>query len=205
MEITWYGLSCFKLAERGMATVVTDPYDHREIGFGPIELAADIVTISHDAPGHNHLETVPGTPYVVTGPGEYEVGGVFITGIQAGGQNTLYVFDFDSLTVAHLGDLSHVPTQSETEAIGTVNVALVPIGNARMTAARAAEVISLLEPSIVIPMQYAAPGSDQPLDSLSKFLKEMGLSEVKTQASLKVTKSSLPEETQVIVLDYQRG
>lgn len=211
MDITWYGLSCFRLAEKGMATVVTDPFDYREAGYEPLKLKADIVTVSHDSPGHGYLEAIKGTPYTVTGPGEYEVGGVFITGIQIGGQNrqdelcnTLYVFDYDTLTVAHLGDLNHVPTQSDVEAMGTVNIALVPIGSGRgLNAARAAEVISLLEPNIVIPMHYATPACNIPLDSLSKFLKEMGLSEVATQPSLKITKSSLPEETQVIVLDYQ--
>jgi L-ascorbate metabolism protein UlaG (beta-lactamase superfamily) len=216
MEITWYGLSCFKLVERGIASVVTDPYDHQATSRKALHLSADIVTISHNDPGHNFLDAVKGTPYIVRGPGEYEVGGVFITGIQTGGTksseeagsptnyNTLYVFDFDPLTVAHLGDLSRIPTQAEVEAIGTVNVALVPIGgNHSLTPARAAEVISLLEPNIVVPMQYDTPGGGSPLDSLSKFLKEMGLSEVQTQTSLKVTSNNLPEETQVIVLETQ--
>jgi L-ascorbate metabolism protein UlaG (beta-lactamase superfamily) len=212
MEITWYGLSCFRLIERGMAGVVTDPYDHLEAGFEPLTLKADIVTISHNSPGHSHLEAITGTPYVIAGPGEYEVGGVFITGIQMAGhhqkednQNTLYVFDYGSLTIAHLGDLSRVPTQSEIEAIGSVNIALVPIGGERgLNAARAAEVISMLEPNLVIPMQYATPDTKIPLDSLSKFLKEMGLGEVETLPTLKVTGSSLPEETKVVVLDYQK-
>jgi L-ascorbate metabolism protein UlaG (beta-lactamase superfamily) len=220
MEITWYGLSCFRLAERGLATVVTDPYDNRPTGDQPLKLAADIVTVSHEIPGQNHLEAIKGAPYVITGPGEYEVGGVFITGIQTGGQkgseptretaylqNTLYVFDFDSFTVAHLGSLNRVLTQAEIEAIGTVNVALLPIGAAPdgLNAARAAEVISLLEPNIVVPMHYAMPGSSLSLDSLSKFIKEMGLSEVETQPSLKITGASLPEETRIVVLDHQRG
>lgn len=218
MEITWYGLSCFKLAERGVATIVTDPYDYHQTGYGSLNLAADIVTVSHNAPDHNFVEAIKGTPYTIMGPGEYEVGGVFITGIQTGGQkgpdssdqqgerSTLYVFDFDPLTVAHLGDLNRVPTQAEVEAMGTVNVALVPIGSGRsLNAARAAEVISMLEPNIVIPMQYATPGSEVPLDSLSKFLKEMGLSEVQTLPSLRLSATNLPEETKVIVLDYQRG
>jgi L-ascorbate metabolism protein UlaG (beta-lactamase superfamily) len=211
MEITWYGLSCFRLAERNMATVVSDPYDHRQAGYEPLKLKADIVTISHDAPGHNHLEAIQGSPHIITGPGEYEVGGVFITGIQSGGQsrqdeafNTLFVYDFNALTVAHLGDLDRVPTQAEVELMGTVNIALVPIGSERgLNAARAAEVISVIEPNIVIPMHYATPNSNIPLDSLSKFLKEMGISEVETLPSLKITGSSLPEATKVIVLDYQ--
>lgn len=217
MEITWYGLSCFKMVERGSATIITDPYDGRQAGLVPLKLAADIVTVSHAVPGHLRPEGLNGDPYVVTGPGEYEVGGVFITGIQTGGQNapgnpqndeqgTLYLFDFDPLTVAHLGSLDRLLTQAEIEAIGTVNVALLPFGSQHgLSAARAAEVINQLEPNIVIPMYYAETPTGIPLDTMSKFLKEMGLSEVARQPSLKVTSQSLPVETQVIVLEYQRG
>src|SRR5512136_2002632 len=125
MEITWYGHSCFRLTERGMATVVVDPYDHKSIGYFPLKLKADIVTISHDAPGHNNTDAVKGTSHVIEGAGEFEIGGVFITGVQTDGsgsgkrksdkpaKNTLYVFDYDGITVAHLGDLKQVPTQTE--------------------------------------------------------------------------------------------
>lgn len=213
MEITWHGFSCFKLAEHGSATVITDPYD----ALSPSKLAADIVTFSRAIPRHAIPRTIDGTPYMVTGPGEYEVGGVFITGIQTGEhkapedlenqeQNTLYVFDFNALTVVHVGDLHRILTQAEIEAIGTVNVAFIPIGSQRgLSTARAAEVINQLEPNLVIPMHYADPADRIPLDALGKFLKEMGLSEVEKQPSLKVTSSTLSEETRVVVLDYQRG
>lgn len=214
MEITWYGHSCFRLIERGMATVVTDPFDEG-IGYEPLKLKADIVTVSHDAAGHNHIEAVKGTSHVIRGPGEYEIGGVFITGVQTDGhskksndqpRNTLYVFDYDGLTIAHLGDLKQVPTQTEVEALGTVNVALMPVGGGGgLNAAKAAEVVSLLEPNIVVPMHYATPAVKLKLDSLDKFLKEMGLSAVEKLPSLKVTRTTLPDETRVIALDYQRS
>lgn len=213
MEIVWYGHSCFRLSERGLATVVTDPFDSEVVGYEALKLKADIVTVSHEAPGHNHLAAVKGYSHAITGPGEYEIGGVFITGVQTDGQgkkaaerprNTLYVFDFDGLTVAHLGDLRTVPTQAEIEALGTVNIALVPVGGGEgMNAAKAAEVVSLLEPNLVIPMHYQTPAAKLHLDRLDKFLKEMGLHEVETLPTLKVGKSSLPEETKVIVLRYQ--
>jgi len=217
MEITWYGHSCFRLTERGLASVVADPYDHQVVGYSALRLKADIVTVSHTAPGHNETDAVKGTSHVITGPGEFEIGGVFITGIQTDGsgaprkgkeqqRNTLYVFDYDGLTVAHLGDLREVPTQTEVEALGTVNVALVPVGGGgALNAAKAAEVVSLLEPDIVVPMHYATPASKLSLDSLNKFLKEMGLGKQESQASLKVSRGSLPEETHVAILDYQRG
>jgi len=216
MEITWYGQSCFRLTERGMATVVCDPFDHEAIGYGALKLKADIVTVSHDAAGHNNAEAVKGTSHIITGPGEFEIGGVFITGVQTDNpgkkakdviRNTLYVFDYDGITVAHLGDLKQVPSQAEVEALGTVNVALVPVGGGGgLNAAKAAEFVSLLEPNLVIPMHYATPDAKVPLDALNKFLKEMGLGAgaIEKAASLKVTRSSLPDETHVVTLDYLR-
>jgi|SRR3990172_3410058 len=213
MEITWYGLSCFRLTERSLATVVTDPFDNRVTGYEPLKLRADIVTVSHDAPGHNFTSAVKGFSHSITGPGEFEIGGVFITGIQTNGhvrsnpdepRNTLYVFDYDGVTVAHLGDLRRVPTQTEVEALGTVHVALVPVGGGGgLSAAKAAEVISLLEPGVVIPMHYATPVSAVKLGPLNKFLKEMGLGSVAAQQSLKVSRGSIPEETHVVVLEYE--
>ena len=219
MEITWYGHSCFRLTERSYATVVTDPYDNKAIGYEALKLKADIVTVSHDAPGHNFRDAVKGTSHLIDGAGEFEIGGVFITGVSTDGgtggkkknndassRNTVYVFDYDGITVAHLGDLQQVPTQSEIESLGTINVALVPVGGGGgLNAAKAAEVISLIEPNIVIPMHYATPDAKVSLDSLNKFVKEMGLSKPETQPSLKVTRSGLPDETKVVVLEYQKS
>ena len=219
MEITWYGHSCFRLTERSYATVVTDPFDSKAIGYDALRLKADIVTVSHDAPGHNHTDAVKGTTHMINGAGEFEIGGVFITGVStdggAGGKkknrdassrNTVYVFDYDGITVAHLGDLQQVPTQSEIESLGTINVALVPVGGGGgLNAAKAAEVISLIEPNIVVPMHYATPAVKVSLDSLNKFVKEMGLSKPEPQPSLKVTRSGLPDETRVVVLEYQKS
>jgi len=216
MEITWYGHSCFRLTERNYATVVTDPFDSKAVGYDSLKLKSDIVTVSHDAPGHSNTDAVKGVSYTIDGPGEFEIGGVFITGVQSdsgsgkkkskepSARNTIYVFDYDGITVAHLGDLKQTPTQSEIESLGTVNVVLVPVGGGNgLNAAKAAEVISLIEPNLVIPMHYSTPAAKVSLDSLNKFIKEMGLSKAETQPSLKVTRSGLPNETHVIVLDYQ--
>jgi L-ascorbate metabolism protein UlaG (beta-lactamase superfamily) len=213
MEINWFGLSCFRLTERGMATVVTDPFDHSKVGFEPLKLRGEIVTISHDAPGHNFVSVVKGRSRVITGPGEFEIGGVFITGVQTNSRtkrapkelrNTLYVFDYDGVTVAHLGDIQRVPSQTEVEDLGGVDVVLVPVGGGgSLNAAKAAEVVSLLEPGIVIPMHYQVPESSLKLSPLSRFLKEMGVGNVEPIPSLKVTRSSVPTESRVVVLEHQ--
>ncbi len=211
MEITWYGHSCFQITERGLATVVTDPYDHNEVGYAPLKLEADILSISHNKPGHNHRAAVAGNPYLVSSPGEFEVKGVFITGVHTGRSasldeppNTLYVFDFNGLSVAHLGDPERVPTQSEVEALGTVHIVLVPVGGANsLNASKASEVVRLIDPSIVIPMHYATPESHLSLDPLDKFLKEMGIADLNPVPSLVINNvEQLPEETQVVVLNH---
>jgi L-ascorbate metabolism protein UlaG (beta-lactamase superfamily) len=213
MEITWHGHSCFRLTERGLATVVTDPYDAEAIGYEPLKLRSDIVTISHDAPGHNYQNGVKGVQHWITGPGEYEIGGVFITAIQTNGltkrtadepRNILCVFDYDGLTVAHLGAINHVPSQAEVEALGTVNIALIGVGGGSgLSAAKAAEVISLIEPNLVIPMHYATPKTKIKLESLEKFLKEMGVTNPEKAPTLKITSDKLPQETRVIILEPQ--
>ena len=81
MEITWYGHSCFRLTQRGMASIVTDPFDHQTVGYKALKLKADVVTVSHEAPGHNFLAGVKGAQRVITGPGEYEIGDVFISSL----------------------------------------------------------------------------------------------------------------------------
>ncbi len=193
-----------------MAIVVTDPYDP-SLGLPALSLKADLVTVSHDASGHNYLKGVKGQRLRIMGPGEYEVGGVFITGIpmvaDSSGDNgkvpnTLYVFNFDGLTVAHLGDLAFVPSQSQIENLGPVDLALVPVGGGgALTPAQAAEVISLVEPSLVVPMHYKTGKEKIDLGQVAKFLSEMGVGKQEPLEVLKVSKSGLSDQTQVVVLE----
>lgn len=205
MELTWYGLSCFRLMERGQATVITDPYNG-ELGLPPLKVRGDVVTVSHNARGHNNITAVNGRQHALTGPGEYEIGGVFITGIATvqearTSQNVLFLFDYGNLTIAHLGDMEKVPTQTQIEALEQVNVLLVPVGGGTsLNAAQAAELVSMLEPSIVIPMHYQIPDLKLKLEGVERFLKEMGVTRPEEESSLKIAASSLPEETQVVLL-----
>lgn len=208
MELTWYGMSCFRMVERGLATVVTDPFD-ASVGLAPPKLRADVITVSHDAPGHNHLAAVKGERRVIQGPGEYEIGGVFITGIAMnapttgnGRPNTLYVFEFDGLTVAHLGDLAFVPSQAQIEDLGTVDIALVPVGGgSALNPPQAAEVVSLIEPKVVVPMHYKTGKETPTLGPASRFLAEMGIGQLEPIDVLKISKAGLVDETQVILLE----
>lgn len=205
MEITWYGLSCFRLTERKHATVVTDPYNGN-LGLPGLKLKADVVTVSHHAPGHNYADGVSGMQHTLEGPGEYEIGNVFITGIVTKGAaktygNVIYLFDYDGLKIAHLGDLDKVPTQTEIEALEEVNVLLLPVGGGNsLNAAQASELVSLLEPNIVVPMHYQLPGLSLELEGVDRFLKEMGVTDPTEEDSLKISLGNLPEETETVIL-----
>jgi L-ascorbate metabolism protein UlaG (beta-lactamase superfamily) len=192
-----------------MASVVTDPYD-ASVGLNLPRTRADIITVSQDDPACGNVQGLRGPYRVLDTPGEYEIGDVFTTGIatftkgETKKRNIIFHFDYEGLTVCHLGHLSHVPTQAQVEALGAVDVLLVPVGgDSGLEPAQASEVVSLLEPAIVIPMRYKIPNLTLPLGTLERFLKQMGREKVKSQDTLKITQTSLPSETEIVVLNSQ--
>ncbi len=210
MEISWLGHSCFKIRSR-QATVITDPYPP-DLGYALGKPTAHIVTVSHQHPGHSYVQGIGGEPRLVTGPGEYEINGVLITGIttfhdreqgQKRGKNTVYLIEVDEVSVCHLGDLGHVLTAEQVEEIGTVDVLLLPVGGvSTINAPVAAEVVRQLEPKAVVPMHYKTEALSWELEPVGRFLKEMGVKEVNSQPKLSFTKANLPISTQVFLLDY---
>jgi len=212
MEIVWLGHSCFRLRCRE-AVVLTDPCGPAS-GYSIGKPTADIVTISHGHAGHSHRNAVAGKPTFIDAPGEYEIAGVFIAGVPTfhdarkgavRGKNVAYVIEMDELRLCHLGDLGHLPTPDQVEEMSGVDVLLVPVGGrSTIDATQAAEVVSILEPRVVIPMHYKTPQATATLDSLQRFLKEMGVASAEPVARLSLTRSGLPHETQVTVLDYKR-
>ena len=209
MDIFWHGRSCFRLRVRGVS-VVTDPYG-AETDWPPLRVSANIVTISHEHPHHCQTKGIRGGPKVVCGPGEYEIKDVFIIGIrtyhdsQKGakcGKNTSYLLEFDDLRVCHLGDIGHMPTQEQAEMLSDVDVLLIPVGGkTTLTGSLASEVVSALEPKIVVPMHYRVGKCDRDLDVVDKFIQAMGTTKNEPVPVLSVQKSKLPGDTQIVLLE----
>ncbi|MBI4188272.1 MAG: MBL fold metallo-hydrolase [Chloroflexi bacterium] len=210
MEVTWLGHSCFRI--KGVqATVITDPYSP-DLGYSLGKPAARIVTVSHQHPGHNYVQGVTGEPKLITGPGEYEISGVLITGVATfhdeengakRGKNTVYLIEVDGVSICHLGDLGHGLTAGQKEALANVDMLLVPVGGVSTINARtASEIVRQLEPKVVIPMHYQTEALKRELEPVDKFLGEMGVKEVAPQPKLSVTKANLPLITQVFLLSY---
>ena len=210
MEISWLGHSCFQLRGKNV-TLITDPFSP-QLGHSLGKISAPIVTISHNHPGHNFAGGVDGDPRIVRGPGEYEISDVLITGVasyhddkhgQELGRNTIYIIHMDDLIICHLGDLGHVLQEEQLEEVADADMLLVPIGGQHtINATQAAEVISQVEPHIVIPMHYSPPIGDVP-NPLDKFCREMGIEAINPQTKLSITRSTLPAETQVVILSVR--
>ncbi len=210
MEISWLGHSCFRI-KGNRATVIADPYSP-DLGYSLGNPAANIVTVSHQHAGHSYVQGIDGDPKLVTGPGEYEISGVLIIGITAfhddeegikRGKNTAYLMEVDEVSVCHLGDLGHVPTNELVEEIENVDVLLIPVGGvSTINASLAAEVVRQCAPRVVVPMHYKTEALNRELEPVDRFLKEMGVKEVESRPKLSFTAANLPISTQVFLLDY---
>jgi L-ascorbate metabolism protein UlaG (beta-lactamase superfamily) len=208
-EIKWFGHACFRLRARD-AIIITDPVP-RSFGYKIDKQRADIVTLSHDHPGHMNLDLISAPPKLVNGPGEYEMNDVFITGIRTyhddargaeHGHNTAYLFELEDVVVCHLGDLGHTLSEAQVESMSQADIVLVPVGGGTvLDATKAVEVLGQLDPKIIIPMQYRTAQGDHNREPLDRFLKEMGLTEVTPRDKLVVRASDLGETPEVVVLE----
>ena len=216
-KISWAGQSCFQISVSNSkdhsADIVIDPFDDKA-GLKVPNFSADILLTTHDHHDHNNLKAVKGDPFLIQGPGEYEVKGVFIKGIPSWhddkegkerGKNTIYVFEAEDLKFCHLGDLGQKQlTDEQLEKINAVDVLMIPVGGEfTISSSEAQKIISQIEPKIVIPMHYALPKLKENLEGVDKFLKAMGKDAIAPADKLTVKLSTLPKEgaTEIVILE----
>lgn len=215
MDIYWGGQALIRLKGKN-ASLVIDPFDPQFVGLKlPKDLSADVVLITHNHNDHNNAKAVTsssgGNPMKFSDPGEYEVGGIVITGIDSfhdgedgvkRGQNIIFHLLFDGLNLVHLGDLGQSKlTEGQLAQIGEVDILFIPVGSVyTINGKAAAEIVSQLEPKIIIPIHYKLEGLKFELEGVGNFLKEMGAEGVQPQPKLSISKEKLPEEPQVVVL-----
>jgi L-ascorbate metabolism protein UlaG (beta-lactamase superfamily) len=207
-EIKWFGHACFSVRGRDV-TVLMDPVP-RDSGYDIGTPEADIVTVSHQHFGHSAVDLVSPGFRLVNGPGEYEIQEVFITGVQTyhdgekgkvHGKNTVYVIEIEDLVISHLGDIGHVLTEEQVEAMTSVDILLIPAGGGpTINAAQAAEVIGQVEPGIVIPMQFRTDNGDRERDPIDGFLREMGITDYEVEDRLTVRKVDVGDSPRVVIL-----
>lgn len=217
MQIIWRGQSFFEIGVKnngGETKIVTDPFEPDFVGLKFPKTEADIVVISHNHKDHSNSKAIGGNPFIIDTPGEYEIKDVFIKGIPAfhdnnngkeRGQVIMFTIMAEGMKIVFLSDLGQKELSSQqVDDLGNVDILLIPVGGAyTITAKDAAEIISQIEPGIVIPMHYKIPGLKVELDDVSKFLKEMGSEAIEPLPKIKITPKDLPskdDEMKIILL-----
>ena len=211
MIITWQGHSCFKIQDKqgpDGVTLVTNPFN-KEIGLKVPNFEADIVTISHDHEDHNNVKSLRGDAFVIDCPGEYDFKNVLVEGIddfnnEKGGEdknhNIIFRIEIDDISITHLGNLNHALSSEQLEKLNGTDVLLIPVGGKdTLDAKKAVEVISQIEPRIVIPMHYKVDGLKLDIDGVDKFIKELGI-EASYEEKLRINKKDLPQEDMELVI-----
>jgi len=215
MTIIWHGQACFQIVlnknREEKLTIIIDPFSE-EVGLRLPKIKADILCISHDHYDHNNKKAILGNPFLIDGPGEYEVKGVYIQGIEAfhdnlsgkeRGKVTIYKIEGEEIRICHLGDFGQKELTSEQlEKIGEVDILMIPTGGVyTISAQEASKIISQIEPKIVIPMHYSLPKLKIKLDGLDRFLKAVGKKGIEPQNKLTIKKKDLlSEENKIVVL-----
>jgi L-ascorbate metabolism protein UlaG (beta-lactamase superfamily) len=210
VDLSWLGHACFRLRGRDV-TIVTDPYADNAWGYPALAISANVVTISNDHPHHAGLSAIEGSPHVLRGPGEYEIGGALIWGVRtsrpndAALRNTAFIIQLEELTICHLGDLANAPLSTdELTHIKDADVLLVPVGgNCTINAQQAAGVVAQVEPKLIVPMHYATEETREhlALDDVNRFCKELGATEAAPRSRLSITPTSLPSEPTVVLME----
>lgn len=213
MQLSWLGLSAFEITTKttnGEVVLVTDPYDNETGLRFPRTIEGNVVMVTHNEPDANNIEAVMGSPYIVRTPGEYEVRGVFVFGISAPlkreikkgvpVENVLYRIELEGMHLAHLGALDRELTDDELKRLQNIDVLMVPVGGGGvLTPSQAAEVISQIEPRVVIPMTHAVPNLKAKYETVDAFCKAMGTCRREEMNKFKISRKDLPEEDMLIV------
>ena len=212
MKLQWLGHSSFRLEESTGTSVVTDPY-HSYIGIEMPEVTADVVTVSHKHDDHSCVGAVKGNPMIIDTVGYFDVkDSIGILGIETNhdevdgekrGKNIIYKYRIDGIDVCHMGDIGEECTPELAEAIGPVNILLIPVGGEyTIDADIAKDYVDKLMPDMVIPMHYRTRGVDLDIDKVDAFLRHFDdemIEEIEDD-TIEITRSQFDDEyTRVVV------
>ena len=176
MIITYNTLESFKL-QFGDTVIACNPVS-KQSSYPSTSFSADIVLVSIKHPDMNGVETASrgdNEPFVIDGPGEYEINDIYIRGFptlseyEGSTRNTLYLITLEDMHICFAGAISSPTLSSEIlEELDDVDILFIPVGGEGVLSPADAQKLSVsLEPKIVIPMHYTK-------ESLQAFLKEKG-------------------------------
>jgi L-ascorbate metabolism protein UlaG (beta-lactamase superfamily) len=212
MKIRWYGHACFLFTSKDGIKVLTDPFDN-SVGYPIPDVEPNIVTTSHEHFDHNAVNLLKGKFTTLKGKVEKEELGIKIKSISSyhdeslgskRGENYIFVFTIDEITIAHLGDLGHILTKEDVEKLGKIDILCIPVGGIyTVDAKQAVEIVEKVNPKIVIPMHYKTSHLKFDLAPVDNFLSLIKYPIKRfSEKEIEITKETLPESTEVWVLTY---
>ncbi len=186
------------------ATLLIDPFDS-SIGWRLPRISADVVFVSADAKEHNAVGSVKGEegkePFIIQKAGEYEVRGVLVHCMALSLSSRLFVIRIDEMTLVHCGILDRELTEAELDAIGHVDILILPVGGKNvLDGKKANEIVSEIEPRIAIPMQYHLKGLKTDHETAEPFFKALGMKAPEAQDKYKIAKKDLPADDMRLVV-----
>lgn len=201
MQITWHGLSCVRLQSKDI-TVMVDPLPSN-LGLQAPRLQADLFIFT-ETKNPQYAKAMKTDTFVIAQPGEYEVGGISIHGVPieaAGSAITVYTMQAEGMVVGHLGALGETINGPQIELLKDIDVLFLPVGGKpTLSAKQATEILSVLEPRVVIPLYYKVPGLTMKLEGVEVFLKELGVKSTPPQEKIRLVRKELPEEDMQVQL-----
>lgn len=224
--LKWLGHPTFILTTSTGLTALLDPMA-AAVGYSltPVN-GVDLVTVSHEHSDHNNVALATGSPTIMRGLAgndwakiDQTIKGVRVRTVatfhdeaQGGqrGKNAIFVFEIDGMKIAHLGDLGHKLSDDQVKAIGNVDVVMIPVGGFyTIDGKNAAQVVTQLNPKVVIPMHYKTPALSASLANVlataDDFIAAIGNTAKVTQTGQSITVSStkMPSERTVMVMSYK--
>ncbi|HUY61475.1 MAG TPA: MBL fold metallo-hydrolase [Candidatus Dormibacteraeota bacterium] len=201
MELTWLGGGTVLARGRDARVLINPPEDPSFLQ--SVRGGVDLVVRSDGQA--NALRPVTG-PQVLARPGEYEVRGITVRGV-AVGDAVVFVCDVDEVGIGATGNQVTAISEDEQDALGKIDVLILPVGGGPGPApAAAARLVARLQPSVVVPVQYATGLLEEAgLAGLEPFASEMGMQQWTAQPKLTLTGSpGVTDETRVVVLELRR-
>lgn len=204
MKIKWNGHASFTITASDGTVIVTDPYDPTGYGgvlmYEQVKDKADGVLVSHDHADHNYVKGIPGSPEVIKGPGrvkDIKVKGIPTYHDESGGsqrgENIVFVFAVDGMNICFAGDLGHLLSNEQIDAIGPLDLLLIPVGGTyTVDADGAAKIAEALNPRLIIPMHYKTDKCDLPISAVDNFLDKMEKVSRLRKSEIELSRDQLP-------------
>lgn len=207
MQISWHGQYTIKIASKE-ATVILDPHSG-VTGLPAFRAKADIVALTNPSDeAMSGLSGISGAQIIVKTPGEYSFGAITLHAFSwfenGGAERSIMRWNIEGVTILHVGALTRKPTEEELTKINQtdIDILLIPVGGGTgLGTADALELVSTIEPRIVIPIHFKLPKLKEKLESVDQFAKEMGVSTKSAEKKIIVRANRLPhDDMETIIL-----